>query len=49
MTYEIADEMGADLTYGWLVAQVTSGGPADDAGIQARAKERNKLQLPGSM
>lgn len=39
MTYEIADEMGVDVTYGWLIAQVTSGGPADDAGIQGGTKQ----------
>ncbi len=39
MTYEIADEMGVDVTYGWLITQVTSGGPADDAGIQGGTKQ----------
>jgi S1-C subfamily serine protease len=39
MTYEIADAMGVDVTYGWLIAQVTSGGPADDAGIQGGTKQ----------
>jgi S1-C subfamily serine protease len=34
MNYEIAEIMGADVTYGWLIAQVTSGGPADKAGLQ---------------
>jgi S1-C subfamily serine protease len=34
MTYEIAAEMGTDVTYGWLIAQITSGGPADKAGLQ---------------
>ena len=34
MTYEIANAMGVDVTYGWLVVQVASGGPADDAGLQ---------------
>lgn len=39
MTYEIAEEMGVDVTYGWLIAQVTSGGPADEAGIQGGTKQ----------
>ena len=39
MTYEIAAEMGTDVTYGWLIAQVTSGGPADDAGLQGGTEE----------
>jgi len=39
MTYEIADAIGVDATYGWLITQVTSGGPADDAGIQGGTKQ----------
>jgi S1-C subfamily serine protease len=34
MTYEIAEAMNVDITYGWLIVQVTSGGPADDADLQ---------------
>jgi S1-C subfamily serine protease len=34
MTYEIAKAMDVNVTYGWLIAQVTSGGPADDANLQ---------------
>lgn len=34
MSYEIAEEIGVDLTYGWLIAGVTSGGPAANAGLQ---------------
>jgi S1-C subfamily serine protease len=39
MTYEIAAEMGTDVTYGWLIAQVTSGGPADNAGLQGGTEQ----------
>lgn len=39
MTYEIAKTMNVNVTYGWLVAQVTSGGPADDAGIKGGTKQ----------
>jgi S1-C subfamily serine protease len=39
MTYEIAQTMGVDVTYGWLIAQVTSGGPADDAGLQGGTQQ----------
>jgi S1-C subfamily serine protease len=39
MTYEIAKAMNANVTYGWLIAQVTSGGPADAAGLQGGAKQ----------
>jgi S1-C subfamily serine protease len=34
MTYEIAKVMNVDVTYGWLIVQVTSGGPADEADLQ---------------
>ncbi|MCW8802387.1 MAG: trypsin-like peptidase domain-containing protein, partial [Candidatus Bathyarchaeota archaeon] len=34
MTYEIAQEMEVDVTYGWLIAEVSAGGPADQAGLQ---------------
>ncbi len=39
MTYEIAKTMGVNVTYGWLIVQVTSGGPADDAGLQGGTKQ----------
>ena len=34
MTYGIAQAMKASVTYGWLIAQVTSGGAADKAGLK---------------
>ena len=34
MSYEIAEEMGVNVTYGWLIASTASGGPADNAGLQ---------------
>jgi S1-C subfamily serine protease len=39
MTYEIAKAMNVNVTYGWLIAQVTSGGPADKAGLQGGTKQ----------
>jgi S1-C subfamily serine protease len=39
MTYEIAKAMGVNVTYGWLIAQVTSGGPAAAAGLQGGTKQ----------
>ena len=39
MTYEIAEEVGTDVTYGWLIAQVTSGGPSDKAGLQGGTEQ----------
>jgi len=34
MTYGIAQAMKTNVTYGWLIAQVTSGGAADKAGLK---------------
>ena len=39
MTYEIAKAMDVNVTYGWLIAQVTSGGPADDANLQGGTQQ----------
>ena len=34
MTYEIAQAMNLDVTYGWLIVEVTNGGPAANAGLK---------------
>jgi S1-C subfamily serine protease len=34
MTYEIGRAMGVNVTYGWLIVQVASGGPANMANLQ---------------
>jgi 2-alkenal reductase len=39
MTYEIAQAMGVNVTYGWLITQVTSGGPAANAGLKGGTKQ----------
>jgi S1-C subfamily serine protease len=39
MTYEISKAMGVDITYGWLIGQVTSGGPADQAKLQGGTQQ----------
>jgi len=39
MTYEIAQAMDVNVTYGWLIAQVTSGGPADEANLQGGTQQ----------
>ncbi|MDW8023741.1 MAG: trypsin-like peptidase domain-containing protein [Nitrososphaerota archaeon] len=39
MTYEIAKAMSVDVTYGWLITQVTSGGPADKAGLKGGTRQ----------
>ncbi len=45
MTYGIAQAMGTNVTYGWLVTQVSSGGPADKAGVRAGTKQ---VQVAGT-
>jgi S1-C subfamily serine protease len=39
INYEIAHAMNVSVTYGWLIAQVTSGGPAATAGIKAGTQQ----------
>jgi S1-C subfamily serine protease len=39
MNYEIANAMGMDITYGWLITQVVSGAPADKAGLRAGTEQ----------
>lgn len=39
MTYEIAQAMNINVTYGWLIVEVTGGGPADNAGIKEGTKQ----------
>lgn len=34
MDYDAAQTYGVNVTYGWRIAQVTTGGPASNAGIQ---------------
>ena len=35
MSYEIAQAMHTDVTYGWLIQTMVSGGPSDRAGLRA--------------
>jgi S1-C subfamily serine protease len=44
MTYEIADEMNVDITYGWLISQVVHGGSADKAGLRGGTQ---RVQIAG--
>jgi S1-C subfamily serine protease len=39
MTYEIARTIGSDVTYGWLITQVTNDGAANLAGLQGGNKQ----------
>jgi S1-C subfamily serine protease len=34
MSYSIAQKMNVNITYGWLITQITSGGAADKAGLK---------------
>ncbi len=46
MTFGIAQAMNTSTTYGWLITQVTSGGPADKAGLQGGTKQ---AQIAGQL
>jgi len=39
MTYEIANKMNLNVTYGVLITQITSGGPAEKAGLKAGTQQ----------
>jgi S1-C subfamily serine protease len=45
MTYGIAQSMNVNITYGWLITQVTSGGAADKAGLKGGTTQ---AQVEGS-
>ena len=45
MTYWIAQAMNVNVTYGWLISQVTRGGPADTAGLRGGT---TRVQIQGS-
>jgi S1-C subfamily serine protease len=39
MTYEIAQAMKTNVTYGWLITQTSTGGPAANAGLQSGTQQ----------
>lgn len=39
MTYEIAEVMNANVTCGWLIAQITADGPSAKAGLQGGTQQ----------
>jgi S1-C subfamily serine protease len=43
MNYETAQAMSTNVTYGYLIAQVTSGGPAATAGLEGGTTQANIL------
>ena len=46
INYEIAKALDVDVTYGWLVTQITSGGPADEAGLKGG---KSQMQIASDM
>ena len=46
MTFGIAQEMNVNVTYGWLITQVTSGGPAYKAGLLGGT---TRVQIAGTL
>ncbi len=44
MDYEIAKAMNTDFTYGWLITQVVSGGPADKADLRGGTKQAQTIE-----
>jgi S1-C subfamily serine protease len=46
MTFQIAQAMSTNVTYGWLVSQITSGGPVDKAGLRGGTMQ---VQVDGSL
>ena len=53
MTYDITQAMGVNVTYGILIEQVTSGGPASTAGLKAGTTQAtidgNTINLGGDI
>jgi S1-C subfamily serine protease len=45
MTYDIANALNVNVTYGWLVTGVTSGGPADQATLKGGSSQ---IQVAGN-
>jgi S1-C subfamily serine protease len=39
MTYAIAEAMNTNVTYGWLITQITTGGPADNADLRGGTQQ----------
>jgi S1-C subfamily serine protease len=46
VTFGISQAMSTNTTYGWLITQVTSGGPADKAGLKGGTKQ---AQIAGEL
>ena len=45
MNYDIAKALNVDVTYGWLITEVTSGGPADKATLKGGSSQ---IQVSGN-
>jgi S1-C subfamily serine protease len=46
MNFEISNALGVNVTYGWLITEVTSGGPADEATLQGGTRQ---IQVASSL
>jgi S1-C subfamily serine protease len=46
MTFGIAQAMNTNVTYGWLLVQITNGGPADKAGLRGGTCQ---VQIAGTL
>ena len=53
MNYEIAKALNVNATYGWLIAEVTIGGPAEKAGLQGGTRQiqvsNNQVMVGGDI
>jgi S1-C subfamily serine protease len=46
MNFEISNALGVNVTYGWLITEVTSGGPVDEATLQGGTRQ---IQVASSL
>jgi S1-C subfamily serine protease len=46
MTFGIAQAMNTNVTYGWLIVQITNGGPADKVGLRGGTTQ---VQIAGTL
>lgn len=45
MSYEISKALNVEVTYGWMIAEVTNNGPADQAGLKGGTRQ---IQVSGN-
>jgi hypothetical protein len=42
-------KLNVNVTYGWLIAQITSGGAADNAGLKGGSQQVHKSMISGQL